>query len=950
MGNHLVRSFSIDGHAGTLLSTMKVRDLRDMYVRFFESKGHKRFPSGSLVPIDVTGKLDESLLFNGAGMIQFKPYFRGIAQPDSKRLVTVQKCVRTGDIDEVGDDTHLTFFEMLGNFSFGDYFKADAIAFSWEFLTSKEWLGIDPAKLSFTVFESDDEAVAEWSKYMASDRIIRLDEETNYWPAGAFSKGPPGPCGPNSEMFYWVSDAPVPGPGYTREDWIRDDEAGNWVEIWNDVFIQYEWQGKLRNPSNPKEGYEKSGTPDLPFRSIDTGMGLERTALVLSGGKSVYDSDVFEPIFAALDSVARPSQSSVSQTAPDRVSGEFEIRQGANLPDLRSVGSNGTSARRIIADHIRTSVFCIADGVLPSNTGRGYVLRRLIRRAVLKGQRVLGFDEPFFHLVYEGVVKSMGDFYPELIERRDVIIETLRNEETQFRKTLAAGTELLQAELQATTQTLSGAVAFRLYDTFGFPLEVTQELASEAGVGVDLDGYEQALKEAQQRSRGAQGDTSAYGGVSSTEEKATDDAPPTTDFLGYTEIESPAKIVRVRKSPSPQRGEGRGEGARLLIALDKTPFYAESGGQTGDIGTLTLGEQALKVTNTTKSAGTFWHEVEGSSDDILGLAVEAHVDSQRRARIKRNHTATHLLHAALRQVLGTHVTQAGSYVGPENLRFDFTHGKGMTDAEKQEVERIVNEQILANTDVVTYVDLPIAEARAKGAMALFGEKYGDKVRMVEVGEFSKELCGGIHVRTTGEIGQFRIVSENSAASGVRRIEAITGEAAYALALEDSLKLQEIADALKANPKEVVNAVHKSLESLKEERKKREKAEMAALSGGGGAEAAAVEVNGVALWVRNFGEVDQKIASQAVDNEAAQHPNQVTIAAVIANGKPVFICKAGKDAVAKGAHAGNLLKEIAKIAGGGGGGRPDFATAGGREISKVEEAISKAEELLRAQLG
>ncbi|MBS1702226.1 MAG: alanine--tRNA ligase [Armatimonadetes bacterium] len=974
---------------------MTVRELREKYLRFFESKGHTIHDSGSLIPVDVTGRLDETLLFNGAGMVQFKPYFRGIATPPNKRLVTAQKCVRTGDIDGVGDDSHLTFFEMLGNFSFGDYFKKDAIAYSWEFLTSKEWLGLDPKRLSFTVFEEDDVAFECWSSHLKqagidpSTRIFKLDEETNYWPAGSFTKGPPGPCGPNSEMFYWTNPSTVPGTqagDYSREQWIADDEAKNWLEIWNDVFIQFEWQGVHRNPDRPSDGYEKTGMPDLPFQSIDTGMGMERTVAVLSGKTTVYDTDAFLPILNKIDS----------------------LRALTPQPPLPSkIGEGEQTAKRIIADHIRTSCFCIADGVLPANNGRGYVLRRLIRRAVLKGQRVLGFNDLFMHEVAEAVFDTFGDHYKELIARREVIEETLKSEEALFRKTLDRGQQFLAEKVVSQIEptfrefalssslkppkgslleiivdhskntpvdsfnawllafyaegeimvrwlsaiseapglpdalnrpSLSGKDAFQLYDTYGFPLEVTQEICAEKGILVDINGYEAAMKEAQERSRGAQGEKSAYSGMSAENEQATDDAPVETIFTGYQDIQESATLVRIRPVAA----------GKYKVALDRTPFYGESGGQTGDTGEIRVNGTSLIVENTTKSAGTWWHDVIGQDvESLLGKPVEAIVDAKRRARIKRNHTATHLLQAALRQVLGTSVTQAGSYVGPDNLRFDFTHGRGMTAEEIAEVEQIVNDEILKNIDVTTYVDLPIDEARSRGAMALFGEKYGDKVRMVEVGDFSRELCGGIHVRTTGEIGLFKIVSESSAASGVRRIEAITGEGAYEFVREETEAVKEAANLLKSSPRDLVQAVERALEQLKDERKRREKAEMAAMSGGSTA-SDTVDVGGVTLWVKNFGDADSKIASQAVDNEANGKPNQVTLAAVVGD-KVTFICKVGPDAVAKGAHAGNLVREIAKIAGGGGGGRPDFATAGGKDPGKVEEALAAAEGLLKAQL-
>ena len=903
---------------------MKVRELREKFLRFYESKGHLRFPGGSLIPYDVTGRLDESLLFNGAGMIQFKPYFRGIAQPENKRLVTAQKCVRTGDIEEVGDDTHLTFFEMMGNFSFGDYFKSQAIAFSWEFLTDPQWLGLDPKRLSFSIFEIDDEAYAEWSKWIGpagidpATRIVRLDEESNYWPAGSFTFGPPGPCGPNSEMFYWVSAEEPPSGPYSKEDWERDEAAGKWVEFWNDVFITYDWQGHLADPANPKLGYVKDGMPELPFRSIDTGLGLERTAIVLGGQKSVYDTDVFEPILASIAALS----------TEDKLSTEA-----------------GIAAQRIIADHVRTSVFCIADGVLPGTTGRGYVVRRLIRRAVLKGQRVLGIEKPFFHLVFDGLAESMGDFYTELVENKDTLVETLKGEEALFRRTLAQGTQLLQAELDALIdsdkgRTLPGDVAFKLYDTFGFPLEITQEIASEQSIGIDIDGYELALKEAQERSRGATDRESVYGGVVGGEEIAVEDAPSITEFIGYSATEGPGRIVRVKPLG----------GTRYKVALDITPFYAESGGQTGDQGQLAGSDIVLSVTNTTKNAGVFWHDIDSpvGADALIGLKVEARVTTPRRARILRNHTATHLLQAALRQVLGNHVTQAGSYVGPENLRFDFTHPSAMTDEQKSLVEQIVNEQALANTTVTTYVDLPIAEAKAKGAMALFGEKYGNKVRMVEIGDFSRELCVGTHVRSTGEIGLFKIVSESSAASGVRRIEAITGESAYQWVIEETTRIKQAADLLKASPRDLVSAVERVVEQVKDERKKREKAEMAAMTGNGSSNGTAdVDINGITVWVKNFGEVDQKTATSALDNTAAGKSDFVGVIAVLNEGKVTFIAKAGAGAVTRGAHSGNLVREVAKIAGGGGGGRPDFATAGGKSPEKADEALAAIPGLLKA---
>jgi alanyl-tRNA synthetase len=992
---------------------MTVRELREKYLRFFESKAHAEFPSGSLIPYDVTGRLDESLLFNGAGMVQFKPYFRGVAQPPQKRLTTAQKCVRTGDIDEVGDLTHLTFFEMLGNFSFGDYFKKDAVAYSWEFITDPKWLGLDPRKVSFTVFEEDDEAYDLWASWISSvgidpaTRIFRLDEETNYWPAGAFSAGPPGPCGPNSEMFYWTQGDPPVGP-YSREDYLRDEKEGKWLEFWNDVFIQFEWQGELRNPDRPAEGYVKTGMPPLPFQSVDTGMGLERTATVLAGLESLYDTDVFLPILRKIEEVTHATSPlpSVGEDSDPKGAGEgaHNPAPGTRHPDYR-YGSDPAKDRatRIIADHIRTAVFCIADGVLPGNSGRGYVLRRLIRRAVLKGQRALGIEQPFFHRVYEGVLEAMGDHYRELHERREIIVETLRNEEALFRRTLSAGTGMLQDRLDGLRRRnenrLQGDIAFRLYDTYGFPLEVTKELCEEAGVEVDEVGYEEALLKAQERSRAGGDRESVYGGVQDSSMQGA-----ATLFRGYDELRTQSHVVGALVVPepptptppfpigsgsstsgaqtSPQDGgapehqaPGTGHQApstqylstHLAIALDQTPFYAESGGQISDTGTISGGGFEGRVLDVVKRSGVFVHEVEpirlpvtleGQTPDeakeiiqkaLVNLEVEARVDENRRARIQRNHTATHLLHAALRDILGKHVTQAGSYVGPDHLRFDFTHGKPMTPEELARVEFIVNEQALKNTPVVIYQDLAIDEAKARGAMALFGEKYGNRVRMVEIGDFSRELCGGTHLRHTGEIGLFKITSEASAASGVRRIEAVTGEGAYSWVLEQTGAFYEAAARLKTSPREVLAAIDKLHDQVREERKRREKAETALARGDSGAGAGQTqEIKGVFLWTRKFEDVDHKVVAATIDDAVAQNKDLVALAAVITD-RVQLICKAGAEAVVKGAHAGNLIKQLAPIVGGGGGGRAEFATAGGKDASKADQALSAAAAALTGML-
>jgi alanyl-tRNA synthetase len=1003
---------------------MTPHELRRKYLDFFISKGHSEHPSGSLIPYDVTGRLDESLLFNGAGMVQFKPYFRGVAEPSSKRLTTAQKCFRTGDIDEVGNASHLTFFEMLGNFSFGDYFKLDAIDYSWEFLTSKEWLGLDPGRLSFTVFETDDEAFDRWSMHLKSvgidptTRVFRLGEETNYWPAGAFSKGPPGPCGPNSEMFYWTSDDPMPTGEYSTEDWLADDEAKRWVEIWNDVFIQYEWQGALRDATRPEKGYEKTGMPNLPFRSIDTGMGLERTAMVLSGLKSVYDTEAFQPILRRLV--------------------QLSGKEYDSSPDV-------TRAMRIIADHLRGACFCIADGVLPANNGRGYVLRRLIRRAVLKGARTLGFGELFFFELASVLIDEMGGHYTELADRRATILETLRNEEALFRRTLEAGTERLQQLLKwrfgaacnliyqliagGTTEfslynrvrnSLSGSHlevigtdenifewqstlgrfiqpgdlveikqllenrtfaqqfineweratwkanhilgedAFQLYDTYGFPLEVTQEICEEAGVTVDIEGYREAMAEAQERSRASAGMDTVYGGVGVLV-FANETQPEATEFLGYTETEAETEISGAH--PIIEEGVATDE---FVLALRETPFYAESGGQVGDTGVLVGDGFRLRVVDVTKQDGIFVHVVKPEVGEVatgmtLELAtarlnevyfnqkVKALVDGDRRRAITRNHTATHLMHAALRETLGTHVTQAGSLVNDEILRFDFTHGAAMTPEQISQVEQIVYRQILASVPVVTYADTPIEDARAMGAMALFGEKYADRVRVVQIGgmppsepSFSRELCGGVHVGSTGEIGLFKILHEASAASGVRRITAVTGMGAFDWVHDQQSLIADAAGKLKAQPRELAHAIEKLQETLREERKKREKM---AQQGAGQVASVDQQVGAFKLRIQKLTDADAAEAKLAADRLVDGNPDAVALVSNVADGKVSFVCKVGDAALKAGAKAGDVVREVAKAAGGGGGGRPDFATAGGKDVSAVDAALAMAESVL-----
>lgn len=919
------------------------------------------------MPYDATGVLDESLLFTSAGMVQFKPYFRGIAEPPSKRLITSQKCMRTGDIDEVGDTTHLTFFEMLGNFSFGDYFKDEAIAYSWEFLTSSEWLGLDPNRLSFTVYETDDEAFECWSTHLREigirpeTRVFRLGEETNYWPAGAFSAGPPGPCGPNSEMFYWTpKDEAPPSGDYSADDYVRDEKAGKWLEIWNDVFIQYEWQGVHRDPTRPGLGFEKTGMPSLPFRSVDTGMGLERTATVLAGLDSLYDIDIFQAI---LDKI-------------HQISGQ----KYGKSPELNT-------AFRVISDHLRSACFCICDGVLPGNTGRGYVLRRLLRRAILKGDRILGIHKPFLYQSFDGLATAMGDFYPELFERRDLIEGTLLNEEELFRSTLSRGmheflsylnpafTDEFNQQISEPSQyrnvtsakkmtSFPGDVAFFLYDSLGFPVEITSELSEEAGLSVDMDLFQSEMHSAQERSRASSKIETAYGGVGIQFDfrKGDPDSPVKTEFVGY-EVTSALTHVTGAVPDLDENGFCSGY---FGVALEMSPFYTESGGQVSDSGLLKTDDFELEVVDAIRQQGVVVHlcrfisggkELQGMSseqteayltDHVFGQEILAKIDYERRRSIARNHTATHLLHAALRSLLGSTVTQAGSLVNENYLRFDFTHSKAVSQDELREIERKMNEQILENLDVITYADIPIAEAKSRGAMALFGEKYGDKVRMVEIGEFSRELCGGTHVGSTGEIGLVRIVSEGSAASGIRRIEAVTGHGANTWISEQLRLLQDACHALKTQPGDLVRAIERAHDQLREEKRKREK--LLAEGGNRGAETA-ISVGSVELVIQKLNEVEMKEAQIVVDEQIKSNPNRVALVGLTTpDSKVMFVAKVGQSAMDAGAHAGNFVRDLAKLCGGGGGGHPGFATSGARDVSKLDDALAAAPDILLSQVS
>lgn len=862
-------------------------ELRRLYLEFFEAKAAKRLPSDSLVPNDPT------LLFTSAGMVQFKPYFLGLQTPPAPRATTAQKCLRTTDIEDVGDTSHCTFFEMMGNFSFGDYFKAEAIAYAWEFLF--DVLKLDIKNIRVTVFEDDDEAYQLWRKAgMPEEKIFRFDEHQNYWPGGAISNGPNGPCGPCSEIFFDTLATQPPTP-----DGVWDD--GRWLEIWNLVFMQFD------------RGDGGTLTP-LPRRNIDTGMGLERTAAVLAGLRGPFETDLFAPILRQLESL-----SGLTYTSSDT--------------DTKDV------AFRRVADHVRATAFCIADGVLPSNVGRGYVLRRLMRRAILAGRRTLGLEKPFLADMMNTVIdQRLGD-YPELAERRETILRYAAIEEKQFRRTLEAGTARLQTILDSGS--ISGDEAFTLFATYGFPVEMTVEVAREAGLTVDMERYNTLWEEHLKVSEGGK-----------TREVFTDSIVPALReggvekslFVGYSEVKTQGKITAIVKAG--QLADSAAEGETVQIVLDQTPFYAEAGGQVGDTGTLHGADGTAQVTDTQKDSGFWFHTATITAGELrVGEMVDAEIDSGRRASIQRNHTTTHLLHKALQQVLGAHVQQRGSLVAPDRLRFDFSHDKAMTGEEARQVEGLVNEKILDDLPIHTF-ERPIAEAKEMGATMLFGEKYGDIVRVVQAGDYSLEFCGGTHLAHTSQAGLFKIVSEGSTQAGVRRIEAVTGKAALMRTLDQERLLSDIAASLKTSPLSAPASVEKLQADLKA--KDKELAALQKAATGGQVERLVSEaqtVNGFALVSQSLGDgVDGETLRVLAEELAQRLKSAVVILGSTKDGKVALAVRVTKDLVGRGLNAGALVKAAAAMVGGGGGGRPDAAQAGGKDPSKLAEALAEAARL------
>ena len=879
-----------------------VNELRKMYLEFFESKGHLKMNSFSLVPHN-----DNSLLLINAGMAPLKPYFTGQEIPPRRRVTTCQKCVRTGDIDNVGKTArHLTFFEMLGNFSFGDYFKHEAIAWSWEFLT--QVIGMDPDRLYPSIYGEDEEAFDIWTKEVGvpAEKITRFyrDPETgecdNFWEHGA------GPCGPCSEIYYDRGEK----YGCGKPDCKVGCDCDRFMEVWNNVFTQFNGDGK--------GGYE-----ELANKNIDTGMGLERLAVVVQDVDSVFDIDTMKAI---RDHICEMSGKTYETDAMDDVS------------------------IRLITDHIRSSTFLISDGVMPSNEGRGYVLRRLIRRAARHG-KLLGIQETFLAELAKTVIRESKDGYPELEEKKEFILNVLTQEENKFGKTIDQGLSILnemEENMKAKgVKVLSGEDAFKLYDTYGFPMDLTEEILDEKGFTVDEDGFQECMKQQKEKARKARKVTN-YMGADVTVYESIDPAI-TTEFVGYDSLTHDAPILAMTTENDVVQALTDGDVGTIIVG--ETPFYATMGGQVGDTGVITTGQGEFVVEDTVKLVGNKVGHIGRVTKGMftVGDVVTLKVDENRRMATCKNHSATHLLQKALRIVLGNHVEQSGSYNDAERLRFDFNHFQAMTAEEIAKVEAIVNEEIAANLPVVTEV-LTIEEAKKTGAMALFGEKYGEKVRVVEMGDFSKEFCGGTHVKNTGAIGSFKIISENGVAAGVRRIEALTGVGVTKYYAELEERLNEAAKVVKATPATLVEKCEHLMAELKDLQSENESLKSkAAKDALGDVMNQVVEVKGVKLLATSVPGVDMNGLRDLGDQLKDKLGDGVVVLASELDGKVNLIAMATDGVQTKGAHAGNLIKGIAALVGGGGGGRPNMAQAGGKNPAGIPNAIAEAAKVLDSQI-
>ncbi|MGE7119908.1 alanine--tRNA ligase [Peribacillus sp. NPDC046944] len=864
--------------------------IRQMYLDFFSEKGHNIEPSASLVPHE-----DPSLLWINSGVATLKKYFDGRVIPENPRITNAQKAIRTNDIENVGKTArHHTFFEMLGNFSIGEYFKEEAITWAWEFLTDEKWIGFDKEKLAVTIHPEDEEAFEIWNKKIGipAERIIRLEE--NFWDIGE------GPSGPNTEIFY--DRGPEYGDDPNDPELFPGGENERHLEVWNLVFSQFN--------HNPDGSY----TP-LPKKNIDTGMGLERMASVVQNVATNYDTDLFTPIIHAVEEIA-------------------DVKYG--------VDPEKDVAFKVIADHIRTVAFAVGDGALPSNEGRGYVLRRLLRRAVRYAKQI-NINRPFMFELVTVVGEIMKDFYPEVLDKKDFIAKVVKNEEERFHETLHDGlailSEVIKKEKEKGNTVIPGSDAFRLYDTYGFPIELTEEYAEEEGMTVDQDGFTKEMEAQRERARSARQDVDSMqiqGGI-------LGEIKVESEFVGYDQASIEAKIVAIVKNGELTTEAHEGEDVQVI--LDKTPFYAESGGQIADKGTLVSELVKVDVLDVQKAPnGQNLHRVTVTAGTLTTDAtVMAAVNQENRIQITKNHTATHLLHQALKDVLGTHVNQAGSLVQAERLRFDFSHFGQITAEEIEQIEMIVNEKIWQSLQVNTEYK-NIEEAKAMGAMALFGEKYGKIVRVVQIGDYSLELCGGVHVPNTAVIGLFKIVSESGIGAGTRRIEAVTGAGAYNLMAEQIHVLKDAASKLKTNMKDVPARIETILADAKE--LQRENDSLAAkLSNieAGSLVSNVKEINGVKVLVAKVQATDMNNL-RAMADELKQKLDSVIIVLGSAQGDKVnLIAGVTKDYIDRGFHAGKLIKEVATRCGGGGGGRPDMAQAGGKDPEKLDAALNFVEE-------
>ncbi|MBR2765387.1 MAG: alanine--tRNA ligase [Blautia sp.] len=874
-----------------------VNELRQMFLDFMESKGHLVMKSFSLVP-----QGDKSLLLINAGMAPLKPYFTGAEIPPRKRVATCQKCIRTGDIENVGKTArHGTFFEMLGNFSFGDYFKREALTWSWEFLT--QVVGLDPERLYPSVYLDDDEAFDIWNKEIGipAEKIFRFGKEDNFWEHGA------GPCGPCSEIYYDRGEKYGCGkPGCTV-----GCDCDRYIEVWNDVFTQFE---------NDGEGHYT----ELKQKNIDTGMGLERLAVVVQDVDSIFDVDTIRSLRSLVCEVAGKEYGKVYK---DDVS------------------------IRLITDHIRSATFMISDGIMPTNEGRGYVLRRLIRRAARHG-RLLGIQGAFLARLSEEVIEGSKAGYPELADKKDFIFNVLTNEEKQFDKTIDQGLRILadmeESMAAAGVKTLSGNDAFRLYDTYGFPLDLTREILEEKGYGIDEDGFTAAMNEQREKARKAREVTNYMGADATVYDQLPVDL--STAFDGYEKLEESSVITAM--TTEEELTDALMEGQNGTIITERTPFYATMGGQTGDTGVIYTDNGRFVVEDTISmrggKVGHVGHMVSGMLRN--GETVTLQVEKDLRADICRNHSATHLLQKALRTVLGTHVEQKGSLVTADRLRFDFSHFQAMTPEEIQKVENLVNEEIEAGLPVHTDI-MSVDEAKKSGAMALFGDKYGDSVRVVSMGDFSRELCGGTHVDNTARIRLFKIVSESGISAGVRRIEALTGAAVTAYYHREEELLAQAAHTLKTSPAELNERIAHLQSEIKALQSENESLKSKLAQGSvGDVENQIVTVKGMKLLAVKADGVDMNGLRDLGDRLKEKIGEGVVVLAAVNDGKVNFLTMVTEQAQKAGAHAGNLIREVAAIAGGGGGGRPGMAQAGGKNPAKAQEAIDAVKSILEKQLG